>query len=297
MRNSVYLAVINIFYLALLSAALFLFPLRVHAAHQHHQADAATMHAPDPDKESSEANHHIAGIFLIAIGLTVICSQYNSMAWLKWLVPVLFIAAGLFLAAWSDKEIWPRGNLNWLWLLQHDAEAGQHKLYALLLLIVGMVELIQTSTRFRRRWLAFIVPVLGLLGALSLFVHHHHSDPVAANGNAIHGLIQATAINFQGTNGPPNAAEINHAAHQHGSTPSSEQEGASPIPQEQHHAHVMTESGANIQREHAWFAVVGLCVVLFKFLHEVVRPAGRVPQSLWAGAMILLGVLLLLYTE
>jgi len=92
----------------------------------------------DPDKPSSELNHHIAGMFLIAIGLSVIWSKNDkSRTWLRWLPPILFILAGLLLAAWSDSEIWPRGNLSWSWLLHHDAEARQHKLFALLLIVFG----------------------------------------------------------------------------------------------------------------------------------------------------------------
>src|ERR1700760_915849 len=83
-------------------------------------ATATAASGVDPDKPSSEMNHHIAGIFLIAIGLSVIWSKNDkSRPWLKWLPPILFIGAGLFLAAWSDDEIWARGDLSWLWLLRH----------------------------------------------------------------------------------------------------------------------------------------------------------------------------------
>jgi hypothetical protein len=63
------------------------------------------------------------------------------------------------------------------------------------------------------------------------------------------------------------------------------------------HAMMMMGAGAKIQREHAWFAVVGFCVALFKFLHDVARPPLRVSHSLWANSVIALGVLLLIYVE
>jgi hypothetical protein len=65
----------------------------------------------------------------------------------------------------------------------------------------------------------------------------------------------------------------------------------------QSHTHALMGAGANIQRQHAWFAIVGFCVALFKFLHDFARPPIRVPHSLWANSMIVLGILLLIYVE
>src|SRR5438270_3682637 len=92
----------------------------------------SAMMTADPDKASSELNHHIAGLALLAIGVMVICGhRFKRLAFMQNLWPLLFIAAGIFLAVWSDSEIWPRGNLGWSWLIQHDAEARQHKIYAI----------------------------------------------------------------------------------------------------------------------------------------------------------------------
>lgn len=59
----------------------------------------------------------------------------------------------------------------------------------------------------------------------------------------------------------------------------------------------MTAQMANVQRQHAWFALVGFCVALFKFLHDSARRPGWLRQHLWANSVIVLGVLLLFYTE
>jgi hypothetical protein len=291
-------------YLTILFAAFSFFPLHLGAIYQLSSASVTATPEADPDKEASELNHHIAGGFLIAIGLSVIYgNRGGSLPWLRWLPPVLFVATGLFLAAWSDDEMWPRGNLNWLWLLRHDAEALQHKLYALLLIILGIVEFMQTSTRFRKPWLALAFPVLCVMGGASLFAHHH-SSMAAAPMDAIHPLVR-TSANFQSSNECP-IASAGAPAHHHGATSppghclsasGPVEANTSPDTQEHMHEHMLTGSTANIQREHAWFAIVGLFVALFKVLHDVVRPAGRVPESLWAGSVILLGVLLLLYTE
>ncbi len=86
------------------------------------------------------------------------------------------------------------------------------------------------------------------------------------------------------------AAELSHPC------PSTfAQTGTSSIAQG--HSHALMGTGANIQRQHAWFAVVGFCVALFKFLHDVARPPIRVSYSLWANSVIVLGILLLIYVE
>ena len=261
----------------------------------------------DPDKPSSELNHHIAGIFLIAIGLSVIWSKHDrSRPWLRWLAPILFITAGLLLAAWSDSEIWPRGDLSWSWLLHHDAEARQHKLYALLLIVFGVVECVQSTPRLRKPWLNMVFPVLCVIGGASLFAHHHSGMAVGnANGtdHSGHHVSAARDINCQN---PSETAVVNPHEHHHGGEygaaqptdpcpPTLVQAGTSSVPQG--HTHALTGAGANIQRQHAWFAVVGFCVGLFKFLHDVGRPPIRVPYSLWANSVIVLGILLLIYVE
>jgi uncharacterized protein YjeT (DUF2065 family) len=234
--------------------------------------------AVDPDKEASELNHRIAGMFLIAIGLSVILSgRYRRLAWLRWLPPVLFIAAGLFLAAWSDNEIWPRGALSWSWLLDHDAEARQHKLYALLLVAIGLVEAMQLIPRLRRPWLKAAVPALCVLGGVSLLFHHHSSEVAMAQPEpaSVHQHHHMAA----GMDNPSASLAAASAATSHS------------------HEHGLTGPAAKIQRQHAWFAVVGFWVALFKFMYDAARPPARIPRYLWANSVLLLGFLLLLYTE
>jgi len=69
----------------------------------------ASVTEPDPNKPASELNHHLAGYALIAIGALVIAGYSEKLRPLQLVWPFLFVTAGLFLAAWSDAEIWPRG--------------------------------------------------------------------------------------------------------------------------------------------------------------------------------------------
>src|SRR5258705_5816048 len=65
----------------------------------------------DPDKPASELNHHLAGYALIAIGILVIAGQSSErLRPLKYVWPFLFVAARLFLASLSYKEILPPGS-------------------------------------------------------------------------------------------------------------------------------------------------------------------------------------------
>jgi hypothetical protein len=59
----------------------------------------------------------------------------------------------------------------------------------------------------------------------------------------------------------------------------------------------MTAAMLNVQREHMWFALVGFCIALCKFLYDANLLRRRFSPYLWANSMILLGVLLVLYTE
>src|SRR4029077_1422218 len=93
-------------------------------------ASPVSLASVDPNKAPSEFNHHIAGWALIGVGFLVLGPFLSpNLRALRYVWPALFLFAGLFLALWSDGEIWPRGNLNWVWLVHHDQEAGQHKIY------------------------------------------------------------------------------------------------------------------------------------------------------------------------
>jgi len=250
--------------------------------------DMSASSVADPDKGPSELNHHIAGLFLIAIGLSLIISDHSrALTWLRWVPPALFIAAGIFLAAWSDSEIWPRGALAWSWLVHHDAEARQHKLYALLLAVIGCVEAMKLIPRFRRPWLKAVFPVLGAIGGIALLFHSHGGEMV---------VVQPAAASFIAPEHEHNAdGTASHGGvHEHGAAPANSEPKTGPS---HLHQHVMNATAVKIQREHSWFVVAGLFVVLFKFVYDSARPPARVALHFWTSSVIVLGCLLLMYTE
>src|SRR5262249_16278828 len=51
-----------------------------------------------------------------------------------------------------------------------------------------------------------------------------------------------------------------------------------------------------IERQHTWFAILGFCVALFKYLDDR-RFSGKITRYPWAHCIIALGVSLVLYAE
>lgn len=235
------------------------------------------------ERAASELNHHIAGVALLAIALLVFAGMVPRLRFARYAWPVLFIGLGLFLAAWSDAEIWPRGSLSWSWLIHHDLEARQHKIYALLLVGLGIVELLRARGYLAGPWRRWAFPALAVCGAGLLTMHAHGGTS---------GLPQASS------SGLAVAAEVNQpAAHSHHHD--SHMPSASPAPQTlpgPNESHVMDASMMRIQREHLWMTIVGLALIVFKFWAD--SPGSRrFMHAAWPTAMACLGLLLILYRE
>lgn len=257
------------------------------------QREVSRVSAIDPDKVPSELNHHIAGLFLIAIGVSIIASErYQRIRWLRWLAPLLFAAAGIFLLAWSDEEIWPRGTLSWSWLLSHDAEARQHKLYGLLLLTIGAVQAMQLIPKMQRRWLGIVFPILCAIGGVSL-VFHHHSDDAVTKSTAQPATAPLTSEPYRVEASNPPSHHHEHHGQASGTVTAQSEDADAGGP----HSHEHAGSTEKIRNEHAWFAVVGFWIALFKLMYDYTRPTAGIRRYLWPNSVILLGFLLLLYTE
>ena len=245
----------------------------------------------DSEKAASELNHHIAGLFLIVIGAGLIASErYPKARWLRWAPPLLFAMMGLFLLAWSDVEIWPRGNLGWTWLLAHDPEARQHKLYGLLLLAIGGVQAMQLIPRTNRRSLRAAFVILCSLGCVSLVFHHHsHADVTTAGPAGVRPAIPSHRL--MAANAPVHHHDNDAMAMETMTSGSEASDEAGP----HHHEH--SASAEKIKSQHTWFAIIGFWVILFKLMYDYTWPATGLPRYLWPNSLMLLGFLLLLYTE
>jgi hypothetical protein len=110
-------------------------------------ADAAAEAKLLADKKESEFNHHLAGFF-VALGGAFMLSQAGAsrrgrLASYIW--PASFLLSGVFVLVWSDTELWPFGPRHWLEALQNNREVLQHKVFAVLLLGLGVIELLRMN--------------------------------------------------------------------------------------------------------------------------------------------------------
>jgi len=276
----------------------------------------------DPNKGPSELNHHIAGWALIGVGLVPLTSLlFPSRRTHRYIWPALLVLAGLFLALWSDGEIWPRGNLNWSWLFQHDAEARQHKIYSVLLAAIGIVEYVRILGLLPRFWKTWAFSVLAMVGAGMLLIHDHASGSGAHLPEAQAYLVNP-ALEVDGSVRRMNAITIakattddqqqrmhhfsEHAldapALESGNMPMNHSQLAMDAPPRStvhidHHYHLMTASMLRVEREHIWFMIVGLAIALFKFLSDGEFFNSRIVRSMWPSCMVLLGFMLVFYRE
>jgi len=267
----------------------------------------------DPNKALSEFNHHVAGWALIGVGILVLtCFLAPDLRALRYVWPGLFLLAGLFLALWSDAEIWPRGNLSWAWLLHHDQEAGQHKIYALLLIVMGIVEYFRACSALNRFWSAWSFFFLAIIGAAFLLVHDHTASSGATSPEARAYLVNP-ALDPDGYPPASHASDpmpsMDHSIvdldHSEMHMDFSSMDHSMPIGNEpavtntpwHGHRHHMTPSMLLVEREHMWFMILGLGVALFKLISDREFWHGRFISYVWPSGMLLLGISLVLYRE
>jgi hypothetical protein len=241
-------------------------------------------------------NHHIAGYALICVAAVILASLLSPpLRPLRYVWPLLLISLGIFLAAWSDAEIWPRGPLSWTWLIQHDAEARQHKIYAALLLLLGTVEFLRARGTLRpilRRW---SFPILAICGAALLTMHAHGGTSGLPQG---WDPSQPTPVAASVTPTPAAMPQGNdHASMEHSHHHQAQADPAVAERSENHSAHVMTPEMLQIQRQHIWMTVVGVVLALSKALADRPNARARFFQFVWPAAMACLGLLLVMYHE
>lgn len=142
----------------------------------------------------SEFNHHIAGVFLLLIGLGEVrqAMGWQSLTWTRALLPSALIVAGIFLLIWSDHDAWPIGSLSFSETFGgRDPEVLQHKMYGILALAVGSVELLRRVGWSGHALWATPLPLFAIVGGLMLFSHSHGDHP-AAHKIALHHATMGT---------------------------------------------------------------------------------------------------------
>lgn len=160
-------------------------------AHDHGAPAPGAWESSPQGKAYAEGNHHVAGGFVVLIGLSELrhALGWTMLAWTRFLLPVSLLLTGAFLMVWSDHLAWPVGPMTLAQTFSgDDAEILQHKIYGLLLLGVGTIELLRRSGVLRQAFWRIPLPAFAIIGGLMLFLHSHGANP-AAHKIAIHHAI------------------------------------------------------------------------------------------------------------
>jgi len=143
--------------------------------------------APDPmawartpeklaaDRRESEFNHHLAGFFVVLAGIFILAEPRLGVRWpkVRYVWPVCFLLAGIFVLVFSDTELWPFGPQSWFYGLSKHMEVRQHKSFALILLAVGVIEFLRARGSLKAAWGGWVFPVVAIAGSIILLFHEH----------------------------------------------------------------------------------------------------------------------------
>jgi len=160
--------------------------------------DAATQAALLAWKRESEFNHHLAGFLVLLAGLLILADGSIRQRWVvtRHVWPICFLASGIFLLIFSDTELWPFGSQSWYFGLTHHAEVLQHKVFAVLLLSLGLIELQRERGVLKAGWSDWVFPVVAAAGSLMLFFHDHQAGMHGPDHMQVMRRIQSEHLSF-----------------------------------------------------------------------------------------------------
>jgi hypothetical protein len=206
-----YPSAIRFLLLALVTISLATLPVlsRTPAEHQHHDHAAMAMDEPITpaqqakllaDKRESEFNHHLAGFFLVLAGILILgeASFHHRAAIARYAWPVCFLASGLFVLVFSDTELWPFGPKPWIQGMLSNHEVMQHKTFAVLLLILGGIELARAREKLTAAWSAWVFPAFAMIGSVLLLFHSHDTGMHGPDHMATMRRIQMQHFSYSG---------------------------------------------------------------------------------------------------
>jgi putative copper resistance protein D len=161
-------------------------------------AEAAHQAKLRADKRESEFNHHLAGILVILAGFFILAEASLRRHWPfgRFIWPMCFLFAGLFLLVFSDTELWPFGHMSWWYGLTHRTEDLQHKTFAVILLGLAFMEIQHARGVLKTAWSDWVFPILAAFGSVLLLFHEHHSGTHGADHMEIMQRIRSQHLSF-----------------------------------------------------------------------------------------------------
>ena len=150
------------------------------------------------DKRESEFNHHLAGILVILAGVFILVDGTLRHHWPygRYVWPICFLVAGLFLLVFSDTELWPFGPMSWWYGLTNRAEDLQHKTFAVILLGLAFIEIQRARGVLKGVWSGWVFPIVAAFGSVLLLFHEHASGTHGADHMVIMQRIQSEHLSF-----------------------------------------------------------------------------------------------------
>ena len=123
------------------------------------------------DRAWSEYNHHMAGFFVLTMGVLALLQRARWGRWARhW--PLVFLGLAAFLLVRNDPGAWPLGPLGF-WASMAYPEVLQHRLFVVLVVGFGLFEWRVRAGRLGRRGAALVFPLLCAVGGGLLLTHSH----------------------------------------------------------------------------------------------------------------------------
>ena len=160
--------------------------------HSHHEHRAMSTSTDRPTqsmllswKRESEGNHHLIGLFVALSGLFLLAQGGlgKKFTILGYAWPTCFLLSGFFVLAYSDTELWPFGPKPWIQGTITNPEVIQHKIFAVLLLAVGVLEIGRESFQRCLGCLVFSCSGSGRFTSLTLPLSQYRDARHRPHGN------------------------------------------------------------------------------------------------------------------
>ena len=127
----------------------------------------------DADRAWSEFNHHISGMFVLAMGLLSLLQASGRVRWARhW--PLVFLGLAGFMMLRNDPGAWPLGPAGF-WASMREPSVLQHRTFVLVVVVFGLFEWMVRSGRLRAPRAALLFPLLCAVGGALLLTHSHAS--------------------------------------------------------------------------------------------------------------------------
>jgi putative copper resistance protein D len=120
----------------------------------------------------SEYNHHIAGLFVAAMGLLALLEHVASLSRIARHWPLLMLGLAGFLFLRADEAVWPLGELGLLESLR-DPEIAQHRIFLVLIVAFAVFEWRVRTGRIESAWAPLAFPLVTGAGGALLLTHSH----------------------------------------------------------------------------------------------------------------------------